>query len=64
MLGREDDDWMELVEDRVQWLTLVLAALNLLVLIVHIYYFNNLNGYSKFKILVIELYDRFGAESL
>jgi hypothetical protein len=64
MSAREDDNLMELVEDRVQWLALVLATLNLLVLIVHIHYFNNLNGYSKFKILLLELYDRFGAENL
>jgi hypothetical protein len=40
---------MELVEDRVQRLTLVLAALNLLVLTVQIQYVNHLNGYSKCK---------------
>jgi hypothetical protein len=55
MLGREGDNWMELVEDRVQWRTLVLAALNLPVLIEQIHYVNQLNGYSKFKILVMDL---------
>jgi hypothetical protein len=63
MSGREGDNWMVLVEDRVQWRTLILAALNLLVIIVQIHYINYLNGYSKINLRIIELCHKFNAEN-